>query len=216
MESAVNEYQRRLGLTYEDWVNLASLQLMEVPDDKKEETILALILLLRQMLQADGRRFITDGMLLGLGSTLPTPDLDRRLTLRLLDNDRYVESSLIPAIDARIRKALSDPDIIGVAAFATSMMALQARTELYAGPMWTMIQDAIGEVARQQEDPRVKWVLDDLAKHCADCPRFAGEYDSFDDMLARTGGAIPGSGVQCGANCRCRLEYISNEQWVGP
>jgi len=40
-----------------------------------------------------------------------------------------------------------------------------------------------------------------LAQHCPDCPRFAGEYDSFDAMLAATNGAMPGAGVQCNGNC---------------
>ena len=216
MERAVNEYQRRLGLTYAEWVELASEQLENVPDDKKEETIIALILLLRQMLQADGRRFITEGMHIGLGSTLPTPDLDRRLQNRLLENDNYMGNSLIPAVDERIRRTLADPNIVGATAFAASMMALQARTELYAGAMWTMMQDAIGEVSKQKEDPRIRWVLDDLAQHCPDCPRFAGEYDSFDAMLAATNGAMPGAGVQCNGNCRCHLEYIVNGEWTGP
>ena len=214
MLAAVNEYQRRLGLTYQEWADLAAGQLEDVPEDKREETILALILLLRQMFQADGRRYITDGMHIGLGSMLPTPEIDQRLQIRLVENDEYIRTSLIPDVEARVRKAITSEEIIGAAAIATSLMALQARTELYAGSMWAMMQDAIGERSKQQEDNRVRWVLEPLADHCEDCPRFAGEYESYDAMLAATGGAIPGSGVQCNGNCRCSLEFRQNGQWV--
>ena len=34
-------------------------------------------------------------------------------------------------------------------------------------------------------------------------------YDSYEAMLAATGGREPASGVECGTNCRCEVRPVS-------
>jgi hypothetical protein len=65
--------------------------------------------------------------------------------------------------------------------------------------------------AALEDDPeaaplRVRRVLDPGAAHCSDCPIYATEYDSYEEMVAMVG--IPGDGgTECLGNCRCYLEF---------
>lgn len=60
--------------------------------------------------------------------------------------------------------------------------------------------------AGTRHDGPVTWVLDELAKHCSECPKYAGTYSSYRAMLRTTGGKVPRDiRLQCAGGCRCRL-----------
>jgi hypothetical protein len=211
-----NEYQRTLASLYEEWVEMASEQLAEADEDERDALIASLVLLFATQMKAAGRENILNAMYIGGGT--PTPELLQRTVERIRDNESYIDNSLSPDLAERLRRAVRDPDVMATGAFAIAgiMWGMQARVESYAGAMWAEIQDSIGEVSKQAEDHRIFWALEPRAQHCDDCLEYGNrEYESYEMMLAMTGGAIPGSGVQCNGNCRCRLEYVVAGEFVG-
>lgn len=84
-------------------------------------------------------------------------------------------------------------------------MAL-ARIGLYAqsvrGSYWT------GTEIRQQEQgySLMRRILDDQAKHCEDCLRYAGQ-----GIVAIGTVPLPGQRCECGARCRCSVRYFRQQ-----
>jgi len=223
-ERETNKYQQELGETYDDWLTRVSREIAaaETDDERNLLITLALALLLAD-LRSLGREYIFVGMNMGLGKNNVSPRILEEIAEHIRDNEKYLEFSLLPEVERRLRNAVLDPDIMEIGALAIfgAMMGLRARTERYAGGMWVAINKAAGDVARQQgsqgEDERVFWKIEPTAQHCKDCLMFGDrEYESFDRMLLETGGAMPGSGVQCNGNCRCELRVWRNGAWVRP
>lgn len=223
-EQATNSYQKSLAEIYEDWSgSLASdLDDADTEDEQKAIVASALTSLSTQLTQLGHIKIVT-GMVLGLGDAAPKPQTVVDIAKMMEENDYYITNSLIPDINNRLNTGLLDPDVIasGSIAILGILSALQARVESYAGAMWTAVQlgsATAAEVGTETGDTsgKVAWVLDNQAQHCDDCLEFAGEYDSFDDMMLKTSGRLPGQ-VQCSANCRCWVVVEdSNGDWGRP
>jgi len=161
----------------------------------------------------------------------PGPAARKQVDAELEANDFYLETSLVPAISKRLSDWIDELLVLiaagNVAAIqqtvAAQLGAFRARVGLYAGQFWHAV--AAGAVERvreiEQEDPaqrqRIAWVLDSAAKHCRDCLAFAGVYESCDELLAATGGILPGAGTECDGNCRCQLNLIGDDgtrRWI--
>jgi len=121
--------------------------------------------------------------------------------------------------DGRTDEAMAE--VVGAVRSATRGYA---RGEQYAGHVW----HAVWEGARQRElygietgagtAWRWRWVNDPLAQHCAECSVFGAdppgrEYESWEAMMAITGGVLPGLGTECDGNCRCHLECDESGGW---
>jgi hypothetical protein len=218
-ELRVNAYQRELSQTYQEWSDDLAADLEFADEDEREEIVAAALLLLGGRMSELGTDRIEEGMLLGLGDADLSALLSDRIAFRQAENIRYINDSLLPDLSTGILAGLSDPAVIGLGMFGFSQLLKPktARVEQYAGAMWGAIAEGVGEASRQQEDGRVYWRLDPRAEHCDDCLNYGEqEYASFESMTAMTGGAMPGSGVQCDGNCRCTLEIIREGEFERP
>lgn len=129
---------------------------------------------------------------------------ERRLspvTARLADEADGYNRSVITLANAPTGDALDDwLDGLGV------------RVDLQAGIAWPGMQDGyVKGGAADSANPYslVYWLLEPLARHCADCPAFAA--NSPYNAPGSGGNELwiaPGDGTsECGAGCRCSLTY---------
>jgi len=230
-ERATNEYQLALGTAYDEWATDTADALDEAETDAErdeilDEALLALALLLKNL----QREAVYGAVSLGTGGRPPTPALLQRVAGHLAGAEDAIESSLVSDIRFRVRAALRDPDVLasGAIAFLGVLMAKRARVESYAGVAWSTTQVAVGETAadaaEQGGDGRVGWQRDEQAKHCDTCLAFGEdapgvrEYESWDALLAETGGVVPGHGTTCDGNCRCSIlvHNAKTDEWERP
>ena len=222
-ERRTNEYQIALEQEYIDWYGKTAKQLAAEDDDGvREELLLAALLLLRARLVRLGRQKLPSAVTLGAGSTPLSPEAWAALQTEVENNEYFIATSLIPAIEQKTRTALEDDTIRDEASIGGVFQAFLGRVSLYAGAYYHLVWKGWGEKIHEEErkatekgepPPRVRWVLDPDAKHCPDCIANAGSYESLDDMLMSTGGVMPGQGTQCDGRCRCRLEFESAGGW---
>jgi len=212
---AVNAYQKALESEYADWAEDLASQLADADEGDREALLAAALAALLLQLRAEGRKRITDAMMLALDGEPPTPEMLQALTDTIAENDRYLESSLIPAIRRKMEDALTDEDILtaietgaGDDALLGWLGTMTARTALYAGAWWKLFNHIVGRKA-SENNREVIWYLDPSAKHCHDCPSWGSpegtHYESYEKMLEITGGMAPADGVECGGYCRCGL-----------
>lgn len=217
-EEMTTAYQVELRDLYEDWIDDLAEDVDGAEDDGERAAILAAALLtLENKMKLLGRRRIREGFTEGLGEAEMTGSAQNALFIQTTGNDRYVGNSLIPFIDMRVRNAIATPGFVGLGTIGmiNLLTPVTARVESYAGMMWGAIQWGAGEASSQQDDRRVMWIRDPHAEHCATCLDFGDrEYPSFDDMLAISGGAMPGVNTICDGNCRCWLEYIVDGEFA--
>ena len=136
----------------------------------------------------------------------------------LLENDGYLADSLIPDITRKVRDGLSDADIIsalgvgaGAAALRGVLATVEGRVAQSAGSWWDVLNHVRGMVAGE-EGGRLFWKREETAKHCEDCLEFGDrEYESWDALIAETGGVWPAHLTECGNNCRCVIEPVEVE-----
>jgi len=209
-EKEINKYQVQIGLIYDKWLQDLANELEEADPDEHQDIIDRELAVLATALTMAGRSAIVGAGNMGLGARPPSPAYLAALSKKIQENEDYVDSSFIPAAKTRLQDALRDPDVqaAGVIGLMGYMAALGSRAQQYAGAAWTAVQIGVGEAAKQTElegGGAVRWILDEEAQHCPDCPAFAGEYESIDDLLAVTNGRLPGE-VRCDGNCRCSLE----------
>jgi hypothetical protein len=209
-ERETNKYQVQIQLIYDKWLKELAAELQEADTEEQDEIVADELAVLASALAAAGRMAIVNGANLGLGNRPPSPEYLGEIARRVQQNDDYLATSFMPAAKSRLESALRDEDVIaaGVLGLIGYMSALGSRAQQYAGAEWTAIQLGVGEAAKQMElegGGGVRWVLDEGAQHCDDCPEFAGEYESMDELMAATGNRLPGE-VQCNGNCRCSLE----------
>ena len=211
--AAVDAYQAALEREYRDWADDAAEQLADEPEDSRDELLLALLLLLLRRLAKLGEDTIPEAVALGGGTSA---SVFTKLAELIGSNTDTLTNSLIPAIAAKLRAALVDADIQlalaagkGAEALAGVLETFIARVGSYAGQWWKAYNQSVG--ARSVQDGvGLMAHLDPRAHHCTECPEFHAEggrpYASFTEYLDTTGGRTPGD-FECGANCRCWLEY---------
>ena len=195
--------------------------MQEADTQEQDEIVADELAVLASALAAAGRMAIVNGANLGLGDRPPSPEYLAEIARKVQANDDYLATSFIPAAKTRLESALRDEDVIaaGIAGLIGYMLPLGSRAQQYAGAEWTAIMLGAGEAARQTElegGGAVRWILDDQAQHCDDCPEFAGEYESMDELMAATNNRLPGE-VQCDGNCGCSLEVQdASGEWGRP
>ena len=212
---AVNAYQKKLQRIYSEWADDLADDLADADpseqDDILKKALAALLLLLRDA----GRTALPDAVELGLGGDPHNPDVLKILAAAMEANDDYLEDSLVPDLDAKLREGLSGQDLLeaiatgaGAAAIGGLLATMTGRVEGYAGTWWSVFNQTTGD-AIDERGGKIRWSLDESAKHCIDCAEFGDTvYDSYQDLLERTGGLTPGRGVRCDGNCRCILEEV--------
>lgn len=88
---------------------------------------------------------------------------------------------------------------------------VKQRSRLYMATATNLFHRGLTQLKRITGNKRVRWILDDDAEHCEDCPRFAAlNWQRIKPWPFRIGNvlAFPRSGVtQCKMNCNCYLEY---------
>ena len=208
----VNRYQREIEDIYDEWTEDLARDLARSEDDDQREEILAAALaaLLLALRRAGHERYAD-----WLSEVEPTSEVLAALAEAVAENDRLLEQSLLPAIEQRVRRGLIDEDVLralgagaGAAALYGLMAAGRSRVSLYAGGLWSFMQHAAGLSA----EGAVFWQLDPRAQHCTTCLAYGNrEYDSFEAMLAETGGVWPSHGTDCDGQCRCSLLAGRNE-----
>lgn len=221
--AAVAAYQSALAAAYDDWLAAAWPQLAEAEDadTDREELLAALLLLLLTRLQRVAATHLPAALAVGVGKVNGAVTTTAMLTTvadALTANNAYLTTSLIPAIEAKLRAALLAGGEDLAANLRAALGSFAARVGQYAGELWTTIQritglavDERGKVGGPDApvDTRLYAILDPDAHHCSECPQFHSErgteYESFEAYLEATGGRVPGE-FQCGGNCRCRLE----------
>jgi hypothetical protein len=211
---AVNEYQRELESIYTAWSRETAQALTGIDDPQERDDLIgerlaALLLLLRNA----GRTALPQALALGAGDA-PTPEMYAELLRMMQENDQYLEDSLIPALREKLQQAFNDEDILAALALsaATGQRAIEdtlrtriARVAYYAGAFWALYCHTFG-LNLTGQGKRVRWKLEALANHCGTCLEFGDKnYESFEAMLAVTGGVYPSHGTDCGNNCRCVL-----------
>lgn len=217
-EDLVNEYQEELGEMWEDFAVAVAESVEQVDDsDLRTAITLAMVDQFAEDMTLLGREYIFDGVAEGLKRTDPDASLLSIAGMRMATNEGFVNDSLTPDIRERLTTFFSDPaNVVTSAAVVAMLLPMQARVESYAGSAWAAINEATGEYARKINSP-VYWGRDERADHCASCLDFgAREYESYDALLAETGGATPADGVLCLGNCRCSLLIREGDNWTRP
>jgi len=218
-ERATNAYELELRRTYQAWADDTARVLAETDDEqefneKLDEAVEALIAMLILL----GRRKLPEAYQLGLAGLPSSPQGIQELSQALASNEEFLLNSLDPGVRAKVRQRTSDDPLIKTdqASLAAVFATFLARVGSYAGAFWALImRAAVDRVRQRPEEPRVRWVLDERAKHCRDCPRLASIYNNIEELLLTTGGHVPGSGgTECLSNCRCHLEFKKKESWV--
>jgi hypothetical protein len=208
-ERSTNNYELALRNEYAGWADTTARQLGAADEDdwrdmlrdRVDELVLALLLL--------GRRNLPNAHALGLGDAASSPEGMRELADAIAQNEAYLHDSLGPGIVAKVDARLREEPLLRQdrTALAALLGTFVSRIGMYGGAFWALIMRGMGDRLRQKDKPpRVRSVLDPQAKHCPDCPRYAGEYENWDTMVAHTGGVPAGWNSQCLTQCRCWIE----------
>lgn len=212
-EKYTNDYQRELAVLFSEMLNELEEDLETEDESLREELALAWVGRLETSMSSVGRSAI-----LGAGGVGAEPFTARTLDIvdkHIRNNEQFIAGSL--GVDLRS----SVVELLGAGLLASAVRAkLQksfgSRVEQYSGEVWSTIQEAAAVEALAKTDPRIYWRLDPQAEHCSDCLQHGErEYENFVSMLALTGDAMPGSGVQCDGNCRCMLDTVQEDGEFG-
>lgn len=219
-ERATNRYQEELERAWSGWADAAAGRLAGAESEAEfEETLEEEVAAIVALLVALGRGNLQDATALGLDGVPASPELLQELSGKMTENEEFLRSSLGPAVETRVRASVREDPMMrdDAASLAALLGTFRARVSSYAGAFWALVMRGLIDKLRQDPDLSivpVRWVLDERAQHCPDCPRYAGAYDNIDALLTATGGAVPTENVQCDGNCRCHLEYLVKGRWV--
>ncbi len=234
-ERAVNDYEESLRDTYKAWAEETADTMAEADDDDQRlEILTAALAVLLAKLQSMGRRGLPDAAALALSDAESgySPEMLREIADAVGSNDTYLANLTTTDIPAKMRDVLSDPDTqtaiaggVGAAVLAGALMKYVGRVGSYSGAWWGLHNKVVGldfdarqEVSagtnpKESDDVKLFWSIEPGANHCATCIEFGNTvYDSYRELLIRTGGVTPGDGTQCGGNCRCKLGAATREQ----
>ncbi len=188
------------------------------------EALASMLIVLERRMQNAAERHIPKAYKLGVGNRKLTQDDQDKIQAALDSNRVFIQTSLLPAIDNRIRRAQEgeigeEPPPFG-SALQGALPFSENRAGLYAGLFWTAVWIGFGAALVKQFGSQAKTaipvrrLLDPKSKHCITCPPKAGEYSSWDEMLAFTGGLPADGSDQCHSNCNCSLQVFISGEWV--
>jgi len=123
-----------------------------------------------------------------------------------------LRTGLIDSIRTRLTSKLGDAANFDRSSLKGIFDTARASVASPAGVAWNGLFVALLAAGKEQESQtgrtqRVRWLLNDLAEHCAAspgkfaCPEIAGTYDSWSELPT-----VPAGDVTCRGNCRCVLE----------
>lgn len=192
--------------------------------NKGPEALASMLVILELRMQNAAERHIPKAYKLGLGNrSLTQDDLDK-IQAALASNRVFLQTSLLPSIEDRIRRAQEGEINEEPPPFSSSLQGAlpfsENRAGLYAGLFWTVVWVGFGAALVKQFGPQamtaipVRRLLDPKSKHCVTCPPKAGEYSSWDEMLAFTSGLPADGSDQCHSNCNCSLQVFISGEWV--
>jgi hypothetical protein len=219
---ATNEYQGLLTAIYDRWVVKAQNAILAASAGNRRELVKEVdkqLLLLARRLKDAARTHLQEAFEIGAKGELDR-ETKRLLSGQVEENDRFVDSSLIPRLRAKILGHLDDIEEHQYQLDATGLwgllLSMRSEPSGYAGAFYRGLFIAAG-LMRQKDDKeriesgaqprRVRWALDPTAEHCKHsdhgygCPELVGEYQSWDDLPT-----VPAGKVTCLGNCRCHIE----------
>lgn len=207
-EREINTYQKELRAEFAAW----TAELEEDVDDEEAAILLAAALFrLDERLRRLGRERILDSVALGIGEDEFRQEYINVAAKHMGANELFL-SGLRTDIGAKARELIA-AGIVGAALAEALDQSFSSRVELYAGEAWGALQETVGVRSGLSENPKIHWVLDPRAQHCATCLGYGDqEYSSYAELLAQTGGAAPGINTDCDGNCRCSLEVFGNDE----
>lgn len=241
--SNTTRYQEDLRSGYEKWVEEAAQAIGRVrPEDARglREKWVALVAAGLLAMKRRGWEALPEAFYLGYGSRALTPRARAELEAEIASNDKYLEEHLWAKIGGLVSpQALDDIAILfwsGRIAEAREMLSgillsVRGNVGQYAGAYWRTIWAGavVAEQERQEPQPGVldeedydalamapiRWNMDALAQHCSTCLLFGDrDYLGVGDLLASTGGILPGQGTECDGNCRCWLSVERAGAWL--
>lgn len=216
LEREQQKYRNELRGIIRNWMNSLRQQ--------GPEALAGMLLILELRMQNAAERHIPKAYKLGVGNRKLTQDDQDKIQAALDSNRVFVQTSLLPAIENRIRRAQEgeigeEPPPFG-SALQGALPFSENRAGLYAGLFWTSVWIGFGAALVKQFGSQamsaipVRRLLDPKSKHCVTCPPKAGEYSSWDEMLAFTSGLPADGSDQCHSNCNCSLQVFINGEWV--
>ncbi len=215
-----NEYRDQLISAYETWTRWLLRQLDGDAESQKAQ-IAANAQGLARTLQQIGTEHLPYAVTaIGTQDYVPSADAWRMIADAVDAQNSDIATKLVPYVVESLQRGVDEAT--DLAAVADSLLP---RVSFYAGNLWVVINRLVGDFAGQAatRDDLIypcRWVLDPQAQHCDSCPAFAGEYPSYDAMLAKTFQCVPGYFVgspykkSCWLNCRCKLQLQINGEWV--
>ena len=211
-EKATDAFAKEAGRVARNWLHDA------IARAKGEAaSVLAETLSLRKALSALVETRLAEAFGRGYGSATPTIAAAVDAGNLITRGRDYIAMRYIPAVEKLIaRRFPARPVGINI---EISLGVIVTWAEQLSGLYWAGSFIGLGSRLRDQygiigASPRVRRLLWPPADHCRTCPPKEGEYESWDAMLAFCGG-VPGDGSDaCFSNCRCRLEYQSDGEWL--
>lgn len=234
---STDAYKAELRADYDDWVDEVEKNIKaHSPEDEgladKWETWVALGLLL---MQRKGWQRLPEAFIIGYQSTGLSAAARGALDAEIMENDRFLAHNLWTRVGRSINVHELDEIARLYAAGETKeaegllkgkLGAIRGNVGQYAGAYWRTIwvasilrneEEAMpvpGEELEGYEPAPITWNLDAVAKHCGTCLMYGGRtYADMEDLLATTGGVLPGNGTECDGNCRCWLTSFRAGAW---
>jgi hypothetical protein len=236
-QKSTDAYQAGLRQGYEDWLGDVENVLKEEKDERELKDRWAILLLLGlAAMKRRGWEALPRAFALGYGSDAFSPEARAALEAEIRSNDEYLETHLWARVRNRIsvheleeiwRLYQAGLDEQGHEMLFGVLLGLRGNVMQYSGAHWRAIW--VGSVLAEEEselpipgeeeyEPAIvpiRWVMDALAEHCATCLVFGSreQYMGLEDLLATTGGVLPGQGTECDGWCRCHLEALRMGVW---
>ncbi len=211
-ETQTADFQELLSSVYSDWTRTTARKLELVTDLERPQVLQTAMQDLRTLALKTYRNALPTAHSIGYGAG-GTPASMQALAQQLQKIESHLITTTLPNLEQKLTQDLNDPDVNSEAAI---MLRMGTLTRQAGGDYWGTIVHGWGQQRSQREQDgtahKIRWVLDNLASHCPDCPDLAGEYDSIQDLPF-----LPGSGeTKCGPACRCWLEEYDPDAkiWV--
>lgn len=227
-ETTTNSTQRGLLRIYDQWAvgtrNLiVSAQERGIQPQGFSRIVQGRLATLETGIATSLTQSIQRAAIVALGTGTRSPRTIAALTTLTSQANNAVRTGLITRVRDSLNTKFANSANFDRSSLKTMFDANRGPVASLSGFAWTTVFSVLVTAARDQEDAtgqniRVRWLLNDIADHCAAspgrhaCPELAGIYDSWAELPT-----VPAGNVTCIGNCRCRLESESapgSNVWV--
>lgn len=228
-EQATNKQQRRLVKAYDAWG--AKLRKQLLLRAREGATVADLTTIVNRHLPLLEKQIIgitTEGIYTATRLSVPAsmvnnPEVVSSNQMMVNNATRMVREAFIPNVKESLIANLGKMTEPSQKAVVAVFQPMRSGVAQYAGGFWQAIftnmrvaamQMELEAIAKGEEPPKVRWVLDKRAEHCqnspgyAGCATLAGEYRVWSDLPT-----VPAGKVTCRGNCRCHLESFIDGKW---